>query len=70
MSRLNKALNQDLEALDKLIKGNKVSLNVAKTHSMTISTKQKLAALKGQTDQLDLRIRHKDLDGVECTKYL
>ena len=46
VSRLNKALNQDLEALDKWLKSNRLSLNVAKTHSMTISTKQKLAALK------------------------
>ena len=37
---------------------------------MIISTKQKLAVLKGQTDQANLGIRHKDLNGVECTKYL
>ena len=70
VSRVNKALNQDPEALDKWLKGNKVSFNVAKTHSIIISTKKKLVALKGQTDQLDLRIRHKGLDCVECTKYL
>ena len=70
VSQLNKALNQDLEALDKWLRGSKLSLNVAKTQSMIISTKQELAVLKGKTDQLNLHTRHRDLDGVECTKYL
>ena len=34
---------------------------------MVISTKQKL---KSQTDKLNLHIRQKVLDGVQCTKYL
>ena len=46
ISRLSEALNEDLEALDNWLKGNKLSLNVAKTQSMVISTKQKHAALK------------------------
>ena len=49
---------------------NQLSLKVAKTQPMIISTKQKLAVLKGQSDQLNLRICNKDLDGVQCTKYL
>ena len=40
--QLIKPLNQDLEALYIWLRGNKLSLNVAKTHSMIISTKQKL----------------------------
>ena len=67
MSQLNRDLNQDLEALDKWLRGNKLSLNVAKTQSMVISTKQKL---KSQTEELNLHIRHKVLDGVQCIKYL
>ena len=70
MSRLNKTLNQDLEALDKWLRGNKPSLNVAKAQSMIIYTIQKLDVLKGQNDKINLRIRHKYLDGVECTRYL
>ena len=41
LTRLNEAINSDLKELDTWIQGNKLSLNVAKTHSMLISTKQK-----------------------------
>ena len=59
--RLNKALNTDLKSLDKWLKGNKLSLNVAKTKSTVISTKPKHAALKHQADQLCLSIRNNPL---------
>ena len=39
LTRLNKAINSDLKKLDTWLQGNKLSLNVAKTHSMLISTK-------------------------------
>ena len=68
--QLNRTLNQDLKALDKWLRGNKLSLNVAKTQSMVISTKQKLAALKSRTEQLNLHIHDNDLDGVQSIKYL
>ena len=68
--RLNRTLNQDLKALDKWLRGNKLSLNVAKTQSMVISTKQKLAVLKSRTGQLNLYIHDNDLDGVQSIKYL
>ena len=68
--QLNMALNQDLKVLDKWLRGNKLSLNVAKTQSMVISTKHKLAVLKSQTEQLNLHIHNKDLDGVQSIKYL
>ena len=45
---INEALNKDLEALDASLKGNKMSLNVAKTQSMTIAAKHSQAALEGQ----------------------
>ena len=37
---------------------------------MVISTKRTLAILKNQAEQLNLHIRHNDLDVVQCTKYL
>ena len=37
---------------------------------MAISTKRKLAILRNQAEQLNLHIRHNDLDVVQCTKYL
>ena len=66
--QLNRTLNQDLKALDKWLRGNKLSLNVAKTQSMVISTKQKLAVLKSRTEQLNLHIHDNDLDGVQSIK--
>ena len=68
--RLNEALNTDLKSLDKWLKGNKLSLNVAKSKSMVISTKPKHAALKHQEDQLCLSIRNNPLQVVLSTKHL
>ena len=68
--QLNRALNQDLKALDKWLRGNKLSLTVAKTHSMVIATKQKLAVLKSPTEHLNLYIHDKDLDGVQSIRHL
>ena len=68
--QLNRTLNQDLKALDKWLRGNKLSLNVAKAQSMVISTKQKLAVLKSRTEQLNLHIHDNDPDGVQSIKYL
>ena len=48
ISLLNEAMNKDLTYVDNWLKGNKLSLNVMKTHSMLISTKPKLEALKKQ----------------------
>ena len=50
MTQLNEAINSDLKQLTTWLQGNKLSLNVAKTHSMLISTKQKHSILKGQND--------------------
>ena len=70
LTRLNKAINSDLKKLDTWLQGNKLSLNVAKTHSMLISTKQKHNSLKSQNKDLDLKIRDNDLEVVKKTKYL
>ena len=70
LTRLNKAINSDLKKLDTWLQGNKLSLNVAKTHSMLTSTKQKQNSLKSQNKDLDLKIRDNDLEVVKKTKYL
>ena len=71
MTRLNEAINSDLAKLDTWLQGNKLSLNVAKTHSMLIFSKQKHSSiLKGQNEDLKLKIRDNELEVVQKTKYL
>ena len=70
LARVNEALNTDLKFLDNWLKGNRQSLNIAKTKSMVISTKPKHAAVKHQTDQLCLSIRNNPLEVVQSTKHL
>ena len=41
LTQLNEATNSDLKKLDSWLQGNKLSLNVMKTHSMLIFAKQK-----------------------------
>ena len=67
---LNKAINNDLLQLETWLKGNKLSLNVAKTNSMLISTKQKHKILKNRDEDLKLKIRKKELEVIQKTKYL
>ena len=66
----NEAINSDLRKLDAWLQGNKLSLNVAKTHSMLISTKQKDNILQGQNEDLKLKIRDNEREVVKKTKYL
>ena len=70
LTRLNQAINSDLQKLDTWLQGNKLSLNVVKTHSMLISAKQKQNILKCQNKDLDLKIRENEVDVVKKTKYL
>ena len=70
LTRLNGAINSDLKTLDTWLQGNKLSLNVAKTHSMLISTKQKQSILKSQSKDLDLKIRKNELEVVKMINYL
>ena len=70
MTQLNGAINNDLKRLDTWLQGNKLSLNVAKTHSMLITTKQKRNVLKSSNQNLEVNIRNNDLDVVQKTKYL
>ena len=70
LTRLNEAINSDLRKLETWLQGNELSLNVAKTHSMLISTKQKHNSLKSRSEALELKIRDNKLEVVQTTKYL
>ena len=63
-------LNSNLIQLDTWLQGNKHSLNVAKTHSMLVSTKQRHNILQSQNKDLALKIRKNGLQVVQKTKYL
>ena len=68
--QLNEATNNDLKQLDIWLHGNKLSLNVAKTNSMLVATKQKHNILNSRNDDMDLKIRDTDLEIIQKTKYL
>ena len=70
LTQLNEAINSDLTRLETWLQGNKLSLNVAKTHSMLISTKLKHNSLKSRSEALELKIRDNELEVVQKTKYL
>ena len=50
--QLNTALNEELRSIDKWLQGNKLSVNVAKTRSMLITTKQKKKYLTASNQAL------------------
>ena len=70
MTQLNGAINNDLKRLDTWLQGYKLSLNVTKTHSMLITTKQKRNVLKSTNQNLEMNILGNELDIVQKTKYL
>ena len=70
ISQLNEAINDDLAHLDSWLKGNQLSLNVAKTQSVLIATKPKHRTLNNAAEKLHLKIRGSELDVVNKTKYL
>ena len=70
LTQLSEAINSDLKKLETWLQGNKFSLNVAKTHSMLISTKQKGSSLRSRIEALELKIRDNELVVVQKTKYL
>ena len=70
MTQLNGAINNYLKRLNTWLQGNKLSLNVTKTRSMLITTKQKRNVLKSTNQNLELNIRGNELDIVQKTKYL
>ena len=67
---LNEAINNDLKQLGTWLQGNKLSLNVAKTNSMLVSTKQKHNILKSRNEDLDLKIRDNELEIIQKTNTL
>ena len=67
---LNEAINEDFTHVDNWLKGNKLSLDVMKTHSIHISTKHKLKALKSKNKSLRIKIQVDELEVVQKTHYL
>ena len=70
LTQLNDAINSDLKKLVTRLQSNRVSLNVAKTRSMPMSTKQKSSYLRSPNEALELKIRDNEVDVVQKTKYL
>ena len=70
LSRLNEALNEDLEHLDTWLTSNKLSLNVAKTQSMLVSNKAKRNVLNMSNQNLQIKIHGTELEVVNKIKYL
>ena len=67
ISKLETAINKDLELLDNWLKGNKLSLNVAKTKSMLICTKSWRKIVYSNDNKLNLLIRELESVDVRCT---
>ena len=70
LSRLNEALNEDLSCLDAWLINNKLSLNVAKTQSMLVSTNVKRKTLDRSSQHLQVKINGTELEVVSKIKYL
>ena len=68
--QLNEAINNELYKVEKLLEGNKLSLNVVKTRAMLISTKQMYKASQNQGRDLREIIKGTELDTVMNTRYL
>ena len=70
IAQLNAVLNEELRRLDRWLKGNKLSLNVARTRSMLITTKQKKKYLTAANQALQPSIREEHIEIICNTKYL
>ena len=70
LTQLNEAINSDLRKLETWMQGKKLSLNVAETHSMLLSTKQKQHSLQNRNEALEINIRDNELEVVQKTKQL
>ena len=57
LTQLDEAIDSNPTKLETWLQGNKLSLNVAKTHSMFISNKQKHNPLKSRSEALELKVR-------------
>ena len=70
ISQLTAALNDDLRNLYLWLKGNKLSLNVARTQSLLISTKHRQAVMKEEAVTLARDICNAPVEVAENIKYL
>ena len=69
-SKLESVTNEDLELVDNWLKGNNLSLNVAKTKSMLICIKSRRKILNSNDDKLNLLVHDRELESVHVLKYL
>ena len=70
LSWLNEALIEDFSRLVAWLIGNKLSLNVAKTQSMLVSTKAKRIAIDKSNQNLQVKIDGTELEVVSKIKHL
>ena len=70
ISQLNNKSNKDLKKLDEWLMGNKLSLNVAKTHSMLIASQQKHKSLTLSNIKFEPKIKEKEIERRHEAKYL
>ena len=68
--QLNTALNEELRRLDIRFQGNKLSLNVAKTRSILITTKKKKKYLTASNQASQPSIREEQIEVIFNSKYL
>ena len=67
LNQLNETINKNLESHDNWLKGDILSLNVVKTISMNILSRQKHQKILGE---LDLKMCDTNTQNVKETKYL
>ena len=70
LPRLNEVINEDLSHLDAWMISNQLSLNVAKTQSMLVSTKARRIALDRSNQNLHVKIHGTELEVVSKIRYL
>ena len=68
--QLNTALKEELRRLDRWFQGNKLSLNVAKTRSMLITTKQEKKYLTASNQALQPSSREEQIEVIRHSRYL
>ena len=70
LSQLNKDINGDLDKIGDWIKGNKLSLNVAKTHSMLIVSQRQYNFLRDSNVRFGPKTGSNEIDVHNEAKYL
>ena len=69
LSRLNESLNVDLSHFDTWLISNKLSFNVAKTHSMLVSTKAKRNAIDRSNQNQIRAVSSKVFSGLGVLRH-